>query len=165
MTINERVKMIRKAIGLNQTSFGKRIAIAQGYLTNIENGRRDVTEKTLKLICLEFNVNESWLRTGEGEMFNQPETFSLDKYAADHHLTALELDIVREYMSMDEDTRKVIMDKITSVVKRHIEAETAAALADNEIDIDKAVENYRRELESEKTSPTSQALPNTNIAG
>ena len=66
MTINERVKMVRKELGLNQTDFGKRIAIAQGYLTNVENGRRDVTEKTIRLICLEFNVSENWLRTGEG---------------------------------------------------------------------------------------------------
>lgn len=148
MTINERVKVVRKTIGLNQTGFGKRIAIAQGYLTNIENGRRDVTEKTLKLICLEFNVNETWLRTGVGEMFNKSDTFSLDQYAVDHHLTPLELDIIREYMSMDEDTRKVIMEKIMSVVKTHIEAETAATLAEHEINQD--LEKIRHELGAEK---------------
>lgn len=165
MTINERVKKLRKGLNLTQTEFGKKLTIAQTYLSQIEKGERDVTEKIFKIICFEFNVNENWLRTGQGEMFNQSETFSLDKYAADHHLTPLELDIVREYMSMDEDTRKIIMNKIMSVAKRHIEAETAATLADDEMDIDKQVENYRRELEAEKSTRTSQVLPNTNISG
>lgn len=40
-----------------------------------------ITDRILYDICREFNVNEFWLRTGEGEMFIQPETFSLDEYA------------------------------------------------------------------------------------
>lgn len=70
MTINERIKILRKTLKLNQTEFGKRVAIAQGHLTNIETGKRDVTEKNIKIICLEFNVNKEWLSTGEGAMFN-----------------------------------------------------------------------------------------------
>lgn len=70
MTINERIKILRKTLKLNQTDFGKRVAIAQGHLTNIETGKRDVTEKNIKIICLEFNVNKEWLTTGEGVMFN-----------------------------------------------------------------------------------------------
>ncbi|MFT9056772.1 MAG: hypothetical protein ABF449_09155, partial [Ethanoligenens sp.] len=107
----------------------------------------------------------SWLRSGIGEMFNTPKTFSLDQYAIDRHLTPLELDIVREYMSMDEDARKVIMDKIMAVAKRHMEAETAAALSDTNMDIDAEVEAFRRELEAEKSTQTSQVLPNSKIIG
>lgn len=70
MTINERIKLLRKALKLTQTEFGEKVAIAQGHLTNIETGKRDVTDKNIKIICLEFNVNENWLRTGEDEMFN-----------------------------------------------------------------------------------------------
>ncbi len=94
MTINERVKKVRKTLGMNQTDFGKRIAIAQGYLTNIENGHRDVTEKTIKLICAEFKVNEEWLRTGEGEPFDKS-----DKTIA--------ASIVKEY-GLDEDVARII---------------------------------------------------------
>jgi len=69
MTINERVKALRKHLGLTQVEFGSRVAIAQSYLTNIERGEREVTDKIFKLICLEFSVNEEWLRNGTGEMF------------------------------------------------------------------------------------------------
>lgn len=163
--MSDRVKEIRNAKGLNQTDFAKLLGIGQSTLAMMEVSKRNISARHIKTICSILNVNETWLRTGEGEMFNQPKTFSLDKYAADHHLTPLELDIVREYMSMDEDTRKIIMNKIMSVAKRHIEAETAATLADDEMDIDKQVENYRRELEAEKSTRTSQVLPNTNISG
>lgn len=71
MNINERVKFLRKELKLTQKDFGNKIAVAQSYLTNIENGVRPVTDKIIKLICLEFNVNEVWLRTGEGEMLQK----------------------------------------------------------------------------------------------
>jgi transcriptional regulator with XRE-family HTH domain len=70
MSINERIKTLRKALKLTQTEFGERVAIAQGHLTNIETGKREVTDKNVKIICLEFNVSENWLRNGEGDMFN-----------------------------------------------------------------------------------------------
>jgi len=70
MSINERIKVLRKTLKLTQTNFGEKVAIAQGHLTNIETGKRDVTEKNIKIICFEFNVSESWLRTGEGDIFN-----------------------------------------------------------------------------------------------
>lgn len=71
MTINERVKELRKSLGLTQVEFGEKIAVAQGYLTNIESGRREVTEKIIKLICATFNVDYFWLTTGEGQMFHE----------------------------------------------------------------------------------------------
>lgn len=83
----KRLKQFRKAIGLNQTDFGKKIEVAQGYLTNIETCRQPVTPKIFKLVCLQSwdgkIINESWLRTGEGEMFNQlTEQEKVMKYTA-----------------------------------------------------------------------------------
>lgn len=69
MIINERVRLLRKTLGLTQKDFGKRISVAQTYLSQIEKGERDVTDKIFRLICLEFDVSESWLRNGDGEMF------------------------------------------------------------------------------------------------
>lgn len=69
MKINERVKLVRNKLNMNQTEFGARIAIAQTYLSQIEKGDRELTEKLSKLICFEFGVNEAWLISGTGEMF------------------------------------------------------------------------------------------------
>lgn len=65
----ERIKQIRKKEGLTQTQFGERIGVKGNTITNYETGLRTPTDAVLKSICREFNVNEDWLRTGEGEMF------------------------------------------------------------------------------------------------
>lgn len=67
--MNERVKMIRKELGLTLDKFGKRLGVGKAALSRIENGSNNLTEQMLKSICREFNVNEEWLRNGTGEMF------------------------------------------------------------------------------------------------
>ena len=69
MTQNERVKEIRKTLGLTLEKFGGRIGVARGSMSNIENGNRNLTEQMTKSICREFSVDYMWLTTGEGEMF------------------------------------------------------------------------------------------------
>lgn len=67
--MNERVRELRKALGMTLEVFGSKIGIKKSSLSQIENGINNLTEQTILLICKEYNVNESWLRTGEGEMF------------------------------------------------------------------------------------------------
>ncbi len=69
--MHERIKQIRKALNLTQEEFGKRIGYTRGAVTNIELQKVEPKPLMLDLICREFNVNEQWLRTGEGEMFVQ----------------------------------------------------------------------------------------------
>lgn len=69
MTQNERVKEIRKTLGLTLEKFGERIGVTRGSMSNIENGNRNLTEQMIKSICREFSVDYMWLTTGEGEMF------------------------------------------------------------------------------------------------
>lgn len=69
MTQNERVKEIRKTLGLTLEKFGERIGVARGSMSNIENGNRNLTEQMTKSICREFSVDYMWLTTGDGEMF------------------------------------------------------------------------------------------------
>lgn len=66
MTQGERVKAVRKALGLTLEKFGDKIGLKKNSVSQIENGRNDLTEANAKAICREFNVNEVWLRTGEG---------------------------------------------------------------------------------------------------
>lgn len=69
MTQNERVKEIRKTLGLTLEKFGERIGVTRGSMSNIENGNRNLTEQMTKSICREFSVDYMWLTTGDGEMF------------------------------------------------------------------------------------------------
>jgi len=71
MEIKDRVKAVRKSVGVTQTKFANRIAVAPSYISEIENGVREINERAIRLIMAEFNVSEDWLRTGQGTMFNE----------------------------------------------------------------------------------------------
>lgn len=66
--MNTRIKEVRKAAKLTQAAFGDRLGITQNYVALIEGGQREPSDRTLRDICREFNVSETWLRTGAGEM-------------------------------------------------------------------------------------------------
>lgn len=68
--MNERLKELRKALGFkNQQDFADALKIKRGTIANYEIGRNEPIDAVITLICNKFNVNEEWLRTGEGEMF------------------------------------------------------------------------------------------------
>lgn len=75
--MNERIKQIRKKSGLSQDDFGNAIGITRSSVSLLESGRNNPSEQTIRLICTEFNVNEEWLRTGEGEMFNDMDSLDI----------------------------------------------------------------------------------------
>ena len=69
--LHERIKILRENAGLTQQKFAERLHIKRGAVANYEIGRNIPSDSVVALICREFNVNETWLRTGEGEMFNE----------------------------------------------------------------------------------------------
>lgn len=69
MTQNERVKEIRKSLNLTLEKFGERIGVGKSTISDLENGRRSLSEHMTKSICREFCVDYIWLTTGDGEMF------------------------------------------------------------------------------------------------
>lgn len=69
--MGERIKELRKALGLTQKEFADRIKVKRNTVATYEMGRSTPSDAAISLICREFNVNENWLRTGEGQMFIQ----------------------------------------------------------------------------------------------
>lgn len=69
MTINERIKAIRKAEHLSQTAFAERLGATRGVITNIEGSLTTPNDSFVNLICREFGVSLAWLETGAGEMY------------------------------------------------------------------------------------------------
>jgi bacteriophage CI repressor helix-turn-helix domain len=67
--MKERLKELRKALGLTQQEFADRLHIKRTNIGNYEVGVSLPTDSVIALICREFNVSEEWLRTGKGEMF------------------------------------------------------------------------------------------------
>lgn len=67
--MDERIKAIRKALGLTQQEFADRLGIQRSTIAQYETGRNNPIDAVVSLICREYGVDEVWLRTGEGEMF------------------------------------------------------------------------------------------------
>ena len=65
----QRFKELRKALDIKQGDFAKELAISQGHASDIENGRKAVSNRIIEILSLKYSVNEEWLRTGNGDMF------------------------------------------------------------------------------------------------
>lgn len=67
--INERISQVIEQTGMTQTAFAEKLNITQAYVSKLSIGAKNPSDRTITDICREFDVNEVWLRTGEGEMF------------------------------------------------------------------------------------------------
>ena len=154
--MKERLLQIRNAFHLNQEEFGERIGLSKASISALEGGSRNLTDRHIMLLRSELDVSEDWIRTGEGEMFVQSETFSLDEKAQKNNLTELEIDIMKGYMELPPATRNDLMALFGSIYSKH--AETAASLepTPEQIAAEEA-ENYRQEILAELKTKTSSA--------
>ena len=157
MTENERVRKARKALGLTTVKFGKALGISNSAVSNIENGIRSVTDQMCRSICREFNVNETWLRTGEGEMFAEPDTFSLDAYAASHGCTDLDIAFLKAFFDLDPDVRSKVLDHFRKSLARRQQQPAAPTDAEARMAaMEKRIEDLEKE---EEIAPSPAPAP------
>lgn len=71
MELNERITKLIQAIGVRKTVFADRLNVSQAFVSQMCSGKAQPSDRTIADICREFNVNETWLRTGDGEMFQR----------------------------------------------------------------------------------------------
>lgn len=69
--MKSRIKAIRSNSGLSQEAFGKRLGVTGATISRLESGDREPTEQIILSLCREFDIDEIWLRTGEGAMFRE----------------------------------------------------------------------------------------------
>lgn len=113
MTQRERVKEIRKTLGLTLEKFGEKVGVTKQTVSRIENGVNNLTEQMIKSICREYNINEEWLRNGTGEMFNEPsdevaEIVSEILENPDSKFYQLVLAFVRTYSDLSPNSQEII---------------------------------------------------------
>jgi transcriptional regulator with XRE-family HTH domain len=68
-SVNERIKALRKELKMSQDVFAEKLGLTKNYISLVENGNRNLSEQSIKVLCSILNVNEEWLRTGNGKMF------------------------------------------------------------------------------------------------
>lgn len=108
MTQGERVKEIRKALGLTLEKFGEKVGVGKTAISNIEKGNRNLTEQMTKSICREYNVDYMWLTTGEGEMFVENDDDFMER--------------IDRIMAGENETRKNIFKALLYAFDEDIEA-------------------------------------------
>ena len=104
MSILDRIRLVRKALDLNQTEFAERIGLTQTALSMIEVDKTTLTEKNIKLICAIFAIDEDWLRTGKGEMFG-----SMSPY---------EKELLSFFSKLTPDTQEFILEMAQNLLRR-----------------------------------------------
>lgn len=143
--MNERIKQLRKALGLTQAEFGSRISMKQNTVAQIEGGR-NTSKQTIFAICREFGVNEEWLRTGTGEMFNTVSDTEMEALAQLYGLDDLDRRIVQNYMRLNETDRAAVKRYVRSLVAAQQSQPTGDSFPMDEAAIEREVEAYRAQL-------------------
>ena len=125
MTLGERVKEVRKAQDMTLEEFGKRLSVTKVTMSNIERGNRSLTERMLKDICREFNINEKWLKTGEGDMTRKRTeeeeiaalVSDLLEDGRDNPFFGIILEIVQTYNELSPASQKVFQEASKKLVE------------------------------------------------
>ncbi len=116
--MNERLKKLRKELDMTQQEFADSIGIKRSTMATYESGRNEPIDAVISLICKQHGVNENWLRTGEGEMFEElTEQQKILKYTAlllkdkDSAVANAIQTLIVTYEQLD-DTSKAVLEKI-----------------------------------------------------
>ena len=108
MTQGERVREIRKSLGLTLEKFGEKLGVKKNAISQIETGRNSLTDQMTKAICREFGVDYIFLTTGEGEMFVDSDDDFMEK--------------IDRIMAGESDIRKNAIKALVNASTEDIEA-------------------------------------------
>lgn len=128
MTENERVKQVRKSLGLTLEEFAEPLGVGKTAISKIENGLSNVTQQMELSICREYNINETWLRTGEGEMKAEQPEDEIDAVIKKYDLPEEVRVMLEQFVKLRTDHQEIIADYIESVAAS-LRGDTPAASA------------------------------------
>lgn len=114
--MNERIKQIRRELGLTQTEFAERIGLKQNSIALIESGKRNISDQAVLSICREYGVNEEWLRTGTGEKMTPDASDELEALVKKYDLSNADQVLIKKYVNLKAGSRETIIHFITDVV-------------------------------------------------
>lgn len=121
--MKNRIRKLRRELDLTQQEFADKIGIKRNTIANYETGRNEPIDAVIALICREFNANEEWLRTGEGDMFiEMPKEDEVMKYMAlllkdkDDIVAKAVTGFVLEYEKLNQANKEVIQDLLKNTL-------------------------------------------------
>lgn len=156
MEIWERIRYFRKdVLNMTQADFANKVKISRSNLGNVETGRISVTDRLLIDICNAFSLSENWLRTGQGEMYEETETTLFAAFAKQYDLSEAEQKAARYLLQLSSQERQQILHHVVGLAE-------AITSDDQPSSIDSELEAYRQELEAAAKGGTSSASDTTS---
>ena len=143
--MKERIREVREHFGLSMEKFGARIGIGKTSISLLESGKNNPSVQTVALICREFGVNEHWLRTGEGEMFEQTRETVLDRLAAEYSLDKEQVSVIENFLDLSPQERTAFLAYMRKVFGPAA-AQQPPRRADVSDDVAAAVVNVQNEV-------------------
>ena len=163
--VNERLKELRLALNLSQEELGKMLGITRSGVSDIESGRRKVTEQHIIMLKIgRPDVNETWLRTGEGEMFKETPSSELDALADRYGLGNPARALVERFVTLKPEEQEVIIRFVRNAAAdiEKLNPSSSSPEQKHELTIDEKLEIIRQQLEiEEKVKAESSALNGT----
>ena len=125
MTIGERVRLLRKELGLNQAQFAEKIGLKQAAIGLYENNQRGVADRIILLICEKYSVREEWLRDGIEPMFVESDSTIVSQLSSEYGLDAFEKVLIEGFLKMKPEERAVIKTYVRNLIDTLTTDETA----------------------------------------
>lgn len=154
--LSSRFARVIEVKGLKRVDVAKALHISSSSISKICSGENNPSARTITLFCSVYNVNEQWLRTGEGEMFLPEPSSELDALASRYRLLPETVALIEKLISLPRESQEVIMDFTRQV---------AQSFPAPDIDVDAEVEAYRRELLAQKKAAAKSSASPDQSAG
>ena len=125
MSIGERVRLLRKELGLNQAQFAEKIGLKQAAIGLYENNQRGVADRIILLICEKYSVREEWLRDGIEPMFVESDSTIVSQLSSEYGLDAFEMVILKGFLKLKPEQREFLKDRIKDMLYDILDDEAA----------------------------------------
>lgn len=118
MTQGERIKAVRKELGLTLEKFGEKLGAKKNTMSAIETGRNSLTDQMARSICREYNVDYDYLMYGEGDMFTDLPKTIVDELCMQFNLDDFDRAVVEMYLDLPAELRQAIKAKVKDMVQK-----------------------------------------------
>lgn len=118
MSINERIKEVRKARGLNQKEFSDKIGLTQSSVSRMESADVAIIDQNVRLICQTFHINEKWLRTGQGKMDEVKVEAPIEALVKQYRLDNSQRALVEAFLSLTDEQRSAVVDAACAIADK-----------------------------------------------
>ena len=164
MSINKRINLLRKQLGMIQQDFANKIGVQRVTISWMEKEGNTITKQNIKIICDTFNVSENWLLNGEGEMFRPAdEPDILDRLQQELKLTSQEMEIIRTFVELSPEQRRMGIEFVQTFTSKLSGVTNALQKEKSQITLTVSPEDYKlfQEIKAEEAEQQVSASGST----